>query len=108
MTKKLNPDEDLPDEFFDTLDLTKCTIVRRGPRLDRRIPLTFLRERQKLTQVQVAEKAKMAQSDVSRCERRSDCRVSSLERYAKALGGKLRLVVELDGHAYSIMLRVSK
>lgn len=101
-------DEDLSDEEFEALDLTKCKIVRRGPRLDRRLPLAFLHERRKLTQVQMAKKAKMTQNDVSRAERRGDCLVSTLERYARALGGKLRLVLEIDGHAYSISLRSTK
>ena len=93
---------------FEAIDLTQSKIIRRGPRLDRRLPLAFLRGRQKLTQVQVAKKAKLSQSDVSRAEQRSDCLVSTLDRYAKALGGTLRLVIEIKGHAYSIALQSGK
>lgn len=101
-------DEDLSEAEFQALDLTKIKVIRRGPRLDRRLPLAFLRGRRKLTQVQVAKKAKLSQSDVSRAEQRSDCLVSTLERYAKALGGTLRLVIEIEGHAYSISLQRTK
>jgi hypothetical protein len=98
-------DQDLSDADLDSLDLSTSKIVRRGPRLDRRLPLAFLRERQELTQVQVAKRAKMTQSDISRAEQRHDCRVSTLDRYAKALGGKLRLLIEIDGHLYPIALK---
>jgi hypothetical protein len=99
---------DVSDEAIAALDLAKCKIVRQGPRLDRKLPLAVLRDRQDLTQAQVAKKARMTQSDVSRAEQRSDCLVSTLERYAKALGGKLRLVIEIGDHAYSIGLQSPK
>jgi transcriptional regulator with XRE-family HTH domain len=76
-------------------------MIRRG----RRLSLAFLREQLHLTQVQVAKKAKLTQSDISRAEQRSDCRVSTLDRYAKALGGRLRLVIEIDGRPYAIALK---
>lgn len=98
-------DEDIDDDILQSLDLTKCKIVRRGPRKDRRLPLAFLRGRKGLTQTQIAKRAKISQSEVSRAELRSDCLVSTLERYAKALGGELQLTIVLDGRSYPIVLR---
>lgn len=77
-------------------------------RSDVRVPLASLRKRRRLTQSHVAKEAGMTQSEVSRAEQRSDCLVSTLERYAKALGGQLRLVIELDGQAYPVELQRSK
>jgi transcriptional regulator with XRE-family HTH domain len=74
---------------------------------NRHLSLAVLRVRQKLTQVQMAKKIKMSQSDVSRAEQREDCLVSTLDRYAKGLGGKLRLVIEIKGQAYTIGLQSS-
>ena len=99
-----NVDEDIDDAVMRSLDLTKCKIVRRGPRKDRKLPLAFLRGRKGLTQAQIAKRAKISQSEISRAELRSDCLVSTLERYAKALGGELQLTIELDGRSYPIVL----
>jgi hypothetical protein len=99
-----NLDEDIDDDILRSLDLTKCKIVRRGPPKDRKLPLAFLRGRKGLTQVQIAKRAKISQSEISRAELRSDCLVSTLERYAKALGGELQLTIDLDGRSYPIAL----
>jgi len=56
-----------------------------------------LRMKQRLTQKQVAEKMGTEQDRVSRLERRSDMRVSTLLDYVNALGGSLRLVVDIPG-----------
>lgn len=75
---------------------------------DRRDPkpckLALLREQQGLTQEKLAKRAKITQSEVSRTELRDDCLVSTLERYAAALGGKLLLHVEIDGQLYPVTL----
>jgi transcriptional regulator with XRE-family HTH domain len=44
------------------------------------------------TQEEVAEAAQMTQSEISRMERRSDHRLSTLRRLVKALGGDLEVV----------------
>ena len=46
-----------------------------------------------LTQQQVADKADMTQSELSRLEGRSDHRISTLRRYVEALGGELEIAV---------------
>ena len=72
----------------------------------KRPPLTLavLRERRGVTQAKLAQRAKIAQSEVSRTEQREDCLISTLERYAMALGGKLLLHVEIDGQRYPVTL----
>jgi hypothetical protein len=62
--------------------------VRRG--------LAGLRQRRLLTQVEVARRMGISQSDLSKLERRRDLRVSSLEAYAEAIGGRLRQWVEFS------------
>ena len=59
------------------------------PPSDQRMSLRDVRKDLGRTQVQVAKEAAMSQGDLSRLERRSDHLLSTLERYAEALGGKL-------------------
>ena len=68
------------------------------------ITLADLRTQRGLTQVKLAKKAKITQSEVSRTEQREDCLISTLDRYVTALGGKLVLHVEIDGHRYPVTL----
>ncbi len=72
-------------------------VLGRGLRAQRGVHLTMrtVREAVGQTQIDVAETARMDQSDVSRLENREsfgDCQVSTLERYVAALGGQLELV----------------
>lgn len=55
--------------------------------------LRELRQGLELTQQQVADKADMTQSELSRLESRTDRRVSTLRRYVEALGGELEISV---------------
>ena len=71
----------------------------------RKVPLATLRKSRRLTQSYVAAEGGMTQSEVSRTEQRSDCLVSTLERYAKALGGQLRLVIDFDDSVHSVALQ---
>ena len=69
----------------------------RGLRARQGVRLTIrtVREALGMTQMEVAERAKIDQADVSRMEGRaafSDYQVSTLERYIGALGGRLDLV----------------
>jgi DNA-binding XRE family transcriptional regulator len=62
-------------------------MLRRGVgRAPRPIPLKTVREATGKTQVEVAEATGWAQGDVSSIERRDDHKLSTLARYAKALG----------------------
>jgi transcriptional regulator with XRE-family HTH domain len=67
-------------------------------------PLADLRRRAGLTQRQVAERMGVGQSDVSRLERRSDAKLSTLRDYATATGATLRLAAERDGHEVELLL----
>jgi hypothetical protein len=92
------------------IDFTKARIIRRGPDPDRdlRMSLTTLRVVHGLTQAQFAKRAKISQAEVSRAESRSDCLVSTLERYAKALGGELVIAIKINGRTHSIALGSSR
>lgn len=86
------------------IDFSRCKILQRGPMRARKLGLAALRGSQRLTQVQLATKAGLTQSEVSRAESRSDCLVSTLARYAKALGGELQLYVKIDGRSYPVAI----
>lgn len=62
------------------------------------VRLADLRRVQGLTQSQLAQRLGMAQSDLSKLERRTSVRLSSLRAYVTALGGRLALVASLPGH----------
>ena len=78
-------------------------IVRREERLGpKELPLADIREEQGLTQEKVAKRAKITQSEVSRTELRDDYLVSTLDRYAAALGGELSLLITINGQPYFV------
>lgn len=59
--------------------------------------LRTLRERLGLTQEQLASRMQLAQSQLSRMERREDHLTSTLARYIEALGGQLEIVAVVEG-----------
>jgi hypothetical protein len=59
-------------------------------------PLGAVRLGRRLSQVEVAKRLNIQQARVSRMERQSDMKVSSLAKYIEALGGRLRLVASFD------------
>ena len=77
------------------LDLTKARILGRGLKKDRRLPLRVLRESVAVTQEQVAKAANMDQSEISRVEQRDDMKLSTLRKYARALGAEIEVVATL-------------
>lgn len=95
----MNTIDDMPP-----IDFSKCKIIGRGLYKDRKLTLSVLRQSRGLTQEEVAAKAKISQSEVSRAELRDDCLVSTLARYAEALGGELLLYVKIDGRKYPTAL----
>ena len=104
MTKKARIAVKDKDDEMPAIDFARCKIIRRGPLRERKLALAALRGSQGLTQTQLATKAGLTQSEVSRAELRSDCLVSTLDRYAKALDGELLLYVKIDGRSYPIAL----
>jgi len=67
--------------------------------------LPALRRGLGFTQVKLADRVGMSQSDLSKLERRRDVRLSTLRAYAVALGGRLRLVFDIGGKQTEIRLR---
>ena len=63
-----------------------------------------LRRRLGMTQVEVAGRMGISQSDLSKLERRRDLRLSTLRSYAQALGGGLRVLFVLDDVTTAIRL----
>lgn len=61
--------------------------------------LQALRKALALTQEEMAERLMVNQENISRLEKRSDMKISTLQGYIEALGGKLNLTVDFPGHA---------
>src|SRR4051812_15672042 len=57
------------------------------------------RKRTRKTQDTVAKRLGVGQDSISRLEKRGDMLVSTLREYVSAIGGKVRLVVEIKGEA---------
>lgn len=67
--------------------------------------LAELRRKRRLTQRQIAEVLGIAQSDVSKLERRRDLRHSTLRSFIRATGGELHLVARYpDGETLDLTL----
>ena len=61
------------------------------------INIRRLREALGETQVEAAAKADMTQPELSRLERASDVRLSTLRRYVKAMGGEIEVIAVMKG-----------
>jgi hypothetical protein len=66
--------------------------------------LSGLRRRRGLTQQELGELMGITQSDVSKLERRSDLRLSTLESYVHATGGRLALTAHYPDEVLDIEL----
>jgi hypothetical protein len=82
------------------LDVAKAKVVGRGLGTHRRFDLRTLRMALGKTQAEVSHAAEMDQGDVSRLEHRDDTRLSTLKRYARALGGQIEVAVVIHGRRY--------
>ena len=71
---------------------------------DTAMPLADARRRIGRTQEEVAEAMGTTQSGVSRIERQSDALVSTLDEYAAALGGRLRLSIEHGDASFPVII----
>ena len=82
----------------------KMSPARRA-RVDARVqaaiaemPLNELRRARELTQSTLATTMETSQSEISKIEQRTDCYVSTLRNYIKAMGGELDIVARFrDG-----------
>jgi len=68
--------------------------IKRAMRLE--VALSELREMRGVSQRSVAEELKTSRPNVSRIESEVDVRLSTLERYIEALGGKLEIHAVFD------------
>lgn len=68
--------------------------IKRAMRLE--IALAELREMRGVTQASVAEELSTSRPNVGRIEKELDIRLSTLERYVEALGGKLEIHAVFD------------
>jgi transcriptional regulator with XRE-family HTH domain len=88
------------------VDFTRAKRVVRPRKGQERVPLRAVREAVGKTQIEVAEAAGVPQGDVSRLEGRvasgEDLRVSSLARYARAVGGELEVAIVVGGRRWPI------
>jgi hypothetical protein len=92
------------DEHDRPLDWTRARVVGRGTKTGRHYDLKTLRVALGKTQAELAEATGMAQGDVSRLEGRQDVKLSTLARYAAALGGGVEVAVIVDGRRYLLDL----
>jgi len=74
----------------------------RGLETGGRYTLAALRAAVGRTQAQVAKHARMGQGDVSVLENRQDVKVSTLGRYAAALGGRIELAIVIGDRRYVV------
>ena len=81
-------------------------VLRRGPRRDYIFGLEGVRRALGLTQAELADRLGVTQGAVSQLEHglagEGDPQVSTLVRYAKALGGELEVRVHVGGRSYRV------
>lgn len=76
----------------------------RGSKSGRLYNLKLLRVAFGKTQADVSRETGMAQGDVSKLEARQDVKLSTLERYVEALGGKVEVAVVVGDRRYRVDL----
>jgi transcriptional regulator with XRE-family HTH domain len=74
----------------------------------RHMALRELREARSRTQVALARKLGVKQVSISRLESRSDPRLSTLEKYIDAMGGRLHLIVEFPEQEPVVLKGIGK
>jgi transcriptional regulator with XRE-family HTH domain len=76
--------------------------IKRGVELA--IALHEVRVRRGITQEQVAERLATSRPNVSRIEHEDDVRMSTMQRYVEALGGRLEIVARFpDGDSQTLL-----
>jgi hypothetical protein len=87
------------------IDWSRVHVVGpRGAKAGRHYDLRTLRAALGKTQTDIADAADMEQGDVSKLEKRGDVKLSTLGRYAAALGGSVEVAVVIDGRRYLLDL----
>jgi hypothetical protein len=84
------------------LDVEHAKVLRRGPRESRvlKLPLRAMREAAGKTQADVGSALGSDQAEMSKLERRSDMMLSTLRKYAEAIGAdcEVAFVFPRTGH----------
>lgn len=78
------------------------TNKRMAEEMNRAYVLSQLRKSLGVTQAQMAERLSVAQPTYSEFEKNSNLRIGTLQKIVAALGGVLRLEVEIDGKGYPL------
>jgi DNA-binding XRE family transcriptional regulator len=96
-----------PDEFFDDENAVVERIAALFRAKARTEPqrvrlLQELRERQRISQIMLANKLGVRQPTLSKLERREDMNLSTLRRYVRALGGELHITARFADGAVEI------
>lgn len=76
-----------------------------SPRRREQLRLAEIRKRVGRSQAQVANLMRTTQSGISRLERQDDVLVSTLDEYALALGGRLRLIIDCGDTSFELALK---
>lgn len=91
------------DDFQGEIDAALADPVRRarveefGRQIDLILALSAIRETVGMTQEDFAAAAMMSQENVSRIERATDVKLSTIRRLAKTAGAELELVAVMPG-----------
>ncbi len=83
---------------------TRATAAARATAARERASLRSMRQELGKTQVEIAERLETNQGEVSRIERRQDVMVSTMRRYAQALGARCEIAfVFRDGRRVRVV-----
>ena len=88
------------------LDVTRAKLLRRGPRPGRtlKLPLRVMREAAGRTQAEVGAALGSDQAEMSRLEKRGDMMLSTLRKYAAAIGAECEVVFVFPKTGHRIVL----
>jgi hypothetical protein len=88
------------------LDVKNAKVLRRGPPPGRslKLPLRAMREAAGRTQAEVGAALESDQGEMSKLERREDMMLSTLRRYAEAIGARCEVVFVFDKTGHRIVL----
>jgi protein-disulfide isomerase-like protein with CxxC motif len=98
-------------DFQDEIDAAMADPVQRarveqhGREIDLILALSAIREAVGMTQEGFAAAAEMSQENVSRIERATDVKLSTIQRLAKTAGARLELVAVMPGGKRVPLLR---
>ena len=95
----------LPAERRTAIEQRGAELVKRAAR---RMTLGEVRKQRRVSQAAVAGALGIGQMQISRLERRSDPRLSTIERTIEALGGQLTLVATFPDQEPVVLVRNAK